>query len=164
MSIIDSIAAEFDHEAGLSRRLLERVPEEKFDWKPHEKSMTMGRLSSHVAEVPQWLAVVMELDVFELDPAQKSFNTASRSELLESFDDSVKAAKEKMKGVSDEKMMGIWEMKAGGKTIVKMPRVAVLRSFILNHMIHHRGQLSVYLRLNDIPVPSIYGPSADERG
>jgi len=165
MSMIDSIAAEFAHEAGITRRVLERAPEGQFGWKPHEKSMTVGRLSSHLAEIPQWLGVILNQDEFEVDPeTYKPFEASSQSELLEKFESSVRDGEEAMKGVSDEHLVGLWKMKTGGKVTLEMPRVAVVRGFVLNHLIHHRGQLSVYLRLTGQSVPAIYGPSADEKG
>lgn len=158
-----SILNELKHEAAITRKLLERVPEEQFDWKPHPKSMSFGRLASHCAESLKWLDVIVNKDVFEVDPkSHKSFQTSSQSELLQEFDGNVESAKEAIKDKSDEVLMANWQMKTGSEVTLEMPRIAVIRGFVLNHLIHHRGQLSVYLRLNDVPVPSIYGPSADE--
>ena len=160
-----SILSELEQEAAITRKLLERSPEDRFDWKPHEKSMTFGRLASHCAETLKWLDVVVNQDVFEMDPGSYTpFQAGSQSELLETFDANLEAAKEVMQNQSDENLLGNWQMKTGGEVTLEMPRIAVIRGFVLNHLVHHRGQLSVYLRLNDIPVPSIYGPSADEAG
>jgi uncharacterized damage-inducible protein DinB len=160
-----SILNELEHEAAITRKLLERAPENRFDWKPHEKSMTLGRLASHCAETFTWLDVIVNQDVFEMDPKSYTpFQAGSQAELLESFDANVESAKEVMHNQSDDNLLANWQMKTGSEVTLEMPRIAVIRSFVLNHLVHHRGQLSVYLRLNDIPVPSIYGPSADEAG
>ncbi|MEE8586296.1 MAG: DinB family protein [Acidobacteriota bacterium] len=164
MSIIDPMIAEFQHEASLTRKALERVPDDKLDWKPHQKSMSMGRLASHLAEIPHWLGAVLDMDEFTMPEDYKPFAAGSQAELLETFDANVTGGVEAMTGQPDDKLRAVWKMTAGGKILVEMPRVAALRGFIFNHAIHHRAQLTVYLRLNDIPVPSIYGPSADEKG
>ncbi|NNE98878.1 MAG: hypothetical protein HKN25_07645 [Pyrinomonadaceae bacterium] len=154
---------EMEHEAGIARKLLERVPEDKFEWQPHEKSMTLGRLAGHVAETFEWTGATIMQDV--LDFAEMDYKpepATSSAGLLEKFDTNIKAAIEILNGVSDEDIMKNWTMKDGDKTYMTMPKAAVMRGFVMNHMVHHRGQLSVYLRLLDIPVPQIYGPSADE--
>ena len=149
-----------------TRKTLERIPE-KFDWAPHKKSMTVGRLAQHLAEIPDWAVKAISLDELDLappgaPPAQPQVAT-SRGQVLETFDKNLSAAaKAALAGTTDEHLMKPWSLKMGGKTILTLPRVAVVRNFVLNHNIHHRAQLGVYLRLNDIPVPSVYGPSADE--
>ncbi len=162
MSIVEPIIAELDHEAAITKKLLERVPEERFDWKPHEKSMSMAQLASHVAESASWAGAVMTMDCFELPEDYQPYVAKSAQELMEKFDTSIAEAKNVLQGQPDDRLTANWQMKMGGKVVVEMPRAAVIRGHILNHLVHHRGQLSVYLRLNDIPVPSIYGPSADE--
>lgn len=157
------LAMEMEQEAATARRLLERLPEDKFEWQPHEKSMTLGRLGSHVAETIEWTEMTIHQDV--LDFAEMDYKPeppATSAGLLEKFDAGVKAALETLNGVSDEDIMKPWTMKDGEKVYMTMPKVAVMRGFVMNHMIHHRGQLSVFMRLLDVPVPSIYGPSADE--
>ncbi len=166
MPISEAILPEFDHEMANTRKTLERVPWDKPDWKPHAKSMTMQRLASHVAEIPGWVGVTIGSDSFDVappggQPVQPTAAT-SRKELLELFDKNVSAARAAIAGASDAHLMKPWSLLNGGKPVFTMPRAAVLRSFIMNHGIHHRAQLGVYLRLNDIPVPSTYGPSADE--
>ena len=162
MPIADTLLPEFDHEMSVTRKLLERVPEEKFDWKPHPKSMSLGGLATHVANIPYWGLVTLtqsELDVAgspTLEPA------ATRAELLAAFDQRVAETRAALAGRGDGELMSPWALKRGTQTIFAMPKAAVWRSFVLNHLVHHRGQLSVYLRLNDVPVPSMYGPSADE--
>lgn len=162
MTISEMLLPEFDEEMKNTRKMLERIPEDKFDFKPHEKSMTMGRLASHLAELPDWASHTLQMDVLDMQPGQKPYLAKSHKELLENFDNQVAAAHQLIAGATDEKLHEIWTFKYAGKTVVAMPRAAVLRSVVMNHMIHHRAQLSVYLRLVDVEVPGMYGPSADE--
>ena len=163
MSIAEGMIGEFSHEAVTTRKVLERVPEDKFDWKPHEKSMSLGQLAAHVAEIPEWTPAIVDQDLFDMDASDyKPKVFTSREDLLEYFDKNVELFKDRMAGQTDEHLFGTWKMKHGGEITLEMPRVACLRGFILSHQIHHRGQLTVYLRENDVPIPSIYGPSADE--
>jgi uncharacterized damage-inducible protein DinB len=166
MALRDTILPEFDHEMATTRRTLERVPEGKPDWKPHDRSMTLGRLAGHLAELPNFAVMTFQGDSFDFQapgapPMQPTVMT-SRKQLLDLFDKNVAAARAAISKASDEDFQKTWTLLSGGKTIFSMPRLAVLRNMILNHVIHHRGQLSVYLRMNNAPVPSIYGPSADE--
>jgi uncharacterized damage-inducible protein DinB len=163
MPLSQALLPEFDHEMATTRRVLERVPEGKSDWKPHDKSMTLGQLATHVATIPHWGESICGQDSFDVTSAPPTPEVKSRQQLLAVFDQAAAAARKAISGASDEQLMKPWSLKAGDQTIFSMPRIAVLRSFIMNHGIHHRGQLSVYLRLNDVPVPSIYGPSADEQ-
>ncbi|HJQ35229.1 MAG TPA: DinB family protein [Pyrinomonadaceae bacterium] len=163
MSICESLAAELRQEAKTTRRILERVPEGSFDWKPHEKSMSLGRLAGHVAELPSLIAPALTQDELNFaSGAYKPFVPTSTAELLERFDQTVNAAVELLDGQTDERMSEQWRLGSGDQTFFTGPRVAAVRVLALNHVVHHRGQLSVYLRLLDVPVPSIYGPSADE--
>jgi uncharacterized damage-inducible protein DinB len=166
MALADALLPEFDHEMANTRRTLERVPEDRFDWKPHEKSWAMGGLATHVANLAGWPVYIVGRDELDIaPPGEKPFTVppaTSTSSLLETFDANVAASREAIAGASDEHMLAPWSLIKGGKTIVTMPRAGFLRSFVMNHLIHHRAQLGVYLRLNDLPVPSIYGPSADE--
>lgn len=165
MAIRDVILPEFDHEVANTRKVLERVPEGKPDYKPHTKSMPLDRLAGHLAEIPGWAKETILQDSVEV--GNSSQNTAlkmtSRKQLLEEFDKRAAAGRAAIAGASDEQLMKPWSLIAGGKTIFTLPKSVVLRGFVMNHMIHHRAQLGVYLRLNDVPVPSIYGPSADEQ-
>lgn len=166
MAIRDGILPEFDHEVANTRKVLERVPEGKPDYKPHEKSMPMGRLAGHTAELPGWAKEAILQDSIEIrqgDPKNVALVMTSRKQLLEEFDKRAAAGRAAIAGASDEELMKPWSLIANGKTIFTLPKIAVLRGFVMNHMIHHRAQLGVYLRLNDVPVPSIYGPSADEQ-
>ena len=163
MSIREALLPEFDHEIGTTRKLLERVPEDKWDWTPHEKSMKLGRLACHVAETPQFAVAVATSD--SIDFAKGGYqliDAPGRKQLLEAFDKLAAEARAAIAGSEDEDLGKPWSMFYDGKPIMTMPKAGVLRTVMMNHMIHHRGQLSVYLRLTGTPVPSIYGPSADE--
>jgi len=157
---------EFDQEMATTRKTLERVPEDKFTWKPHEKSMPMGRLAGHIAELSGWLVDVMTKEEFDFRPPggepRQAFVPTSKQQLLDAFDKMVPEARAAIADSNDEDYSKLWSLKAGGQTMFSMPRIVVIRTFVLNHVVHHRAQLGVYLRLNDIPVPSVYGPSADE--
>jgi uncharacterized damage-inducible protein DinB len=162
-----ALLQELDAEMANTRKTLERVPE-KFDWAPHPKSMTMGRLAQHLAEIPQWAEKSIEADELDLAPPgappQRPQPLKTRKEVLDQFEKNLSGAKAALSRTNDEHLMKPWTLKMGGKALFTMPRVVVLRNFVLNHNVHHRAQLGVYLRLNDVPVPSIYGPSADEGG
>ncbi len=166
MALSESLLPEFDHEMANTRKTLERVPYDKFDWKPHQKSMAMGGLATHLSNIPTWAVYTISQDSLDLAPEGKPLPTAelakSEAGLLESFDTNVAKARAAIAGASDAELFKPWTLLHGGKQILTLPKIAVLRSFVMNHQIHHRAQLGVYLRLNDIPVPSIYGPSADE--
>ena len=163
MSLCETLAAEFQQEARTTRRLLERVPEESFGWKPHEKSMSLGRLAAHVAELPE--LIIPALTREELDFAADEFKPLepkTTAELLEKFDRNISAAAGALLKQPDERMGEKWRLRNGDHVLFEMPRAMVVRFVGLNHVVHHRGQLSVYLRLLDVPLPSIYGPTADE--
>jgi uncharacterized damage-inducible protein DinB len=163
MSLSDAFAGELQYEVAATRKCLERIPETVFDWKPHEKSMAMMPLAAHIAEMFGWVKDTVEkseLDFATMD--YKPFKPQTTAELVGLLDKNSGEAAEVLKQVSDETLLENWKMRNGEKIFIDMPRIAVLRGLILKHIVHHRGQLSVYLRLNDIPVPEIYGPSADE--
>jgi uncharacterized damage-inducible protein DinB len=165
MAISHSLLPEFDHEMANTRKTLERVPDDRFAWKPHEKSFAMGALATHLSNIPGWANVTIEMSEFDMSPGGeplKSPELHTTADVLAKFDENVSKARAAIAGASDEHLFGLWTLLANGEKILSMPRVACLRSFVMNHLIHHRAQLGVYLRLNDIPVPSIYGPSADE--
>src|ERR1700680_882521 len=166
MPMNQALLPEFDHEMANPRKTLERVPDGKFDWKPHTKSMAMGALAVHVASIPQWAGMTLNTPQFDVRPVggpeARAPELHTRAEILSHFDKSTAEARAALAAASDESLMTPWSLLAAGKPIFTMPRVAVIRSMIMNHMIHHRAQLGVYLRLNDVPVPGLYGPSADE--
>jgi uncharacterized damage-inducible protein DinB len=166
MTLREALLAEFDWEMSNTRKSLERIPDDRMEWRPHPKSSSLGRLATHLAEIPAWGATALEQDSFDLSPPgsaphQPAF-IGSHSEVLELFDKNVAAARVALAGVSDESLGKPWSLRSGGKTIFTLPRLSVFRNFVLNHTIHHRAQLGVYFRLNNLPVPALYGPSADE--
>jgi uncharacterized damage-inducible protein DinB len=166
MTIGQSMLPEFDQEIQNTRKTLERVPEDKWNWKPHDKSGTVGWLASHIATLPGW--TTMTINTEELDyapvggPVYQPPKIENRKDLLAVFDKESAEARSALGAVSDPDMLKGWTLLAGGKTIFTMPRVACIRGFVMNHLIHHRAQLGVYFRLLGIPVPGLYGPSADE--
>ncbi len=166
MAIREGLLPEYDMEMAATRAVLERVPDAKLDWQPHEKSMTLGRLAAHLAEIPQWAEVMIGQDEFDLAPPGGSDHTprtlGSTSEILEQFDASAAKAREMIAATSDEDFLKPWTLKKGGEALFSAPRIGVVRRQMLHHIIHHRGQLTVFLRLNDVPVPQTYGPTADE--
>jgi len=166
MSIAQALLPEFDQEMANTRECLSRIPDDKLDWKAHEKSWDLRSVTTHLANMPKWTVMTMTEPSFDMEPAGEDPTTEepidSIAGALEMFDTNVAAARDSIANASDEDMLTSWSLLKAGEEIITMPRIAVLRSFIMNHMIHHRGQVSVYLRLNDIPVPALYGPSADE--
>lgn len=163
MTISQMLLPEFDQEMANTRKLLASLPEDKLDYKPHEKSMTLGRLAGHVAEMPGWIASLPGQEKLVIQPDWKPNTATSREQLLKGFDDNVATGRAALTGLSDEEFGQNWSLEFGGKTAFTLPKVAVLRSVILNHVIHHRGQLGVYYRLNNVAVPGMYGPSADDK-
>ncbi len=164
--ISQGLLPEFDQEMANTRKTLERLPDDKWTWKPHEKSGTLGWMASHLANLPGWGSMTIGTDQLDVNPpggdSFKLPTTANREETLALFDQNIAGFRKALEGVDDATMMKPWSLIAGGHTVFTMPKVAVIRGVIMNHIIHHRGQLTVYLRLNDIPVPALYGPSADE--
>jgi len=162
------IMPEFEQEMANTRRTLERVPDKKFEWKPHEKSTSLGGLATHLANIPSWTTHTFEKDELDIaPPGAPPFRLEQAkltADLLAAFDKNVSAARAPLASATDERWFGKWSLLSGGNTIMTLPRAAVMRGFVLSHLIHHRAQLGVYLRLLDVPVPAIYGPSADEGG
>ena len=166
MTIGQSMLGEFDMEMQNTRKVLERLPDEKWNWKPHEKSGTVGWLAGHIATLPGWLTMTInteELDYAPVNgPAYQPPKIENRQQALANFDKEVGEARTALTSVSDQEMMKGWKLLAGGQEIFTMPRVACIRGFVMNHLIHHRAQLTVYYRLLNVAVPGLYGPSADE--
>jgi len=166
MGISESLLPEFDHEMANTRKTLERVPHDKPNWQPHPKSMALSVLAAHLGNIPTWVNYTIGQDSLDLAPGGEPLPSAelakSQAELLATFDTNIAKARAAIAGASDAELFKPWTLVSNGNTILTMPKIAVLRSFVMNHLIHHRAQLGVYLRLNDIAVPSIYGPSADE--
>ncbi len=162
MPIKDALLAEYDHEMATTRKLIERIPDAKLAWRPHEKSMSLGGLAIHLANLPLWTGTILNDFAFDLaDSPPRAEEPATSADVLRTFDSAASRARSWM-DKSDAEYLAPWTLKRGGHEVFTVPRIAALRSWVLSHVIHHRGQLSVYLRLNDLPVPSIYGPSADE--
>jgi uncharacterized damage-inducible protein DinB len=153
---------EFDQEMQNTRKILECVPDGKFDYQPHPKSMTLGRLASHVSEMAGWAKTTLETEVLEMDSSFKPHIAKDKAELLATFDKNVADARALIEKATDEDWHKTWNLKFNGQTMFSMPRAACVRGMVMNHLIHHRAQLGVYLRLNDIAIPGMYGPSADE--
>lgn len=166
MTLAQSLLPEFDHEMANTRECLSRIPADRLEWKAHEKSWDLGSLATHLANLPKWAAVTISEATFDIEPVAgepvREEAVDSVDHAVEMFDANVAAAREALAGASDEDLMAPFALLKTGEEIFSLPRIAVLRGFIMNHMIHHRGQLGVYLRLNDVPVPALYGPSADE--
>ena len=165
MSIAQGLLAEFDMEMANTRRTLERIPEDKLEWKPDPKSMSMGRLAAHVAEMTSWATLALSTD--GLDFASTPYEPAvakSREDVLQMADKNAAAARAAIAGASDADFMKPWTLRSGDQIFFTLPKIAVIRGMVMNHTIHHRGQLTVYYRMNGVPVPALYGPSADEPG
>jgi uncharacterized damage-inducible protein DinB len=161
MPAIDTILMEMEQEAAATRRLLERVPEDKLTWKPHPKSWSLGQLALHVAGIPGGVSAIAALDVYEA-PGFEQQEAASRDQLLQTFEQGLMAAREVLRRMDDERLAATWTLRDKGRTLMAVPRAGIIRTILLNHYYHHRGQLTVYLRLLNVPIPSVYGPSADE--
>lgn len=164
MRAVDPMIAELEIETEATRKLLERVPEDKLTWKPHDKSMTLGQLAMHVARTPGDIAEFLELD--ELDAATVDFDDRpqpeSKDEILQTLAERISNARSKLDALDDTAAMDMWTLKIGDQEVWSMPKIALARSLMLNHWYHHRGQLTVYLRMHDVPLPVIYGATADE--
>jgi len=162
MALKDAVLAEYDHEMATTRKLLERLPDDKLAWKPHDKSMSLGGLATHLGHIPHWAATILHDASFDLDSAPVYLDAkTSQAEIMTAFDAIAKQVRSWL-DKSDAEYLDMWSLTRGGRAVFSMPRVTAFRTFVLYHIVHHRGQLSVYLRMNDIPVPAIYGPSADE--
>lgn len=158
----DALLAEFDHEMGTTRRLLERIPDEKLSWRPHERSRSLGGLGTHIGNLPHWGDIILNSAFFDLAEAPpQDAEKASRAEILAYFDESVRKARACL-DKTDAELVARWALKRDGHEMFSMPKATAFRIFVLYHTVHHRGQLSVYLRLNGVPVPPMYGPTADE--
>lgn len=166
MRFAESLLPEYDREMATTRRMLERVPLDRADFRPHAKSTTLGSLAAHVATLPRFGHLAIETEEVDMNPpGGQPFRMptfATNEELLAVFDEHVKRTRDALSSASDDHLMVPWSLKFGGRTVLHMPRASALRTLMMNHIIHHRAQLGVYLRMNDVPLPGSYGPSADE--
>jgi len=163
MAIRDMLLPEFDQEMANTRKMLERIPEDRFSFQPHEKSWKVNRLAGHLVDMTGWVGGTMQVEVLEMEPGQyQPFEPTTRKAMLERFDKNVSEARAALADATDEQLGVVWTMIWGGKKVMSMPRIAVLRTVIMNHSIHHRAQLGMYLRMMNVAVPGMYGPSADE--
>ena len=162
MPLKDAFIAELKHESALTKKMIERVPFDKQDWKPHEKSMTLGRLATHVAEIPHWISDIINIDEFDFQQHFKPSKASSQEELMQVFDEKLNTAIADLEKMTDEDFKKMWVVKQGDKVYYNLPKAIAVRGWGFSHLFHHRGQLSVYLRLLDVLVPGMYGPTADE--
>jgi uncharacterized damage-inducible protein DinB len=164
MTIPELFLQEFDLEMPGTRRILERVPEARFAWKPHDKSMTLGRLASHVADIPARCSAIIATEELVRQPGSAPWTASSTADLLDHFDTAAGSARAALAGLCDDQLSVIWTIKMGDRVLASIPRVMALRRIFMDHIIHHRAQLGVFLRLLDVPIPGLYGPSADDQG
>ncbi len=162
MSLKDGLIAELKHESASTKKMLERVPYDKQDWKPHDKSMTLGKLAVHVAEIPHWISDIINIDEFDFEQHYKPNQAGSQEELMKVYQDNLDAAVANIEKMGDADFFKMWTVKKGDQVYHNLPKVVAIRAWAFSHLVHHRGQLSVYLRLLDVPVPGMYGPTADE--
>src|SRR5262245_27588950 len=160
----DSFVAEFDHEMAVTRQVLERVPDEAFAWKPHEKSYSLGDLATHLARVPHWGRQILDTESYDLASAtHPAAAKTTRADVLDMFDAHVAEVRRALTARTEAELLVPWTLKRSSQTVLSMPRITALRRFLIHHVIHHRGQMTVYLRQQGVPIPPIYGPTADER-
>jgi uncharacterized damage-inducible protein DinB len=162
MALVDALLPEFDREMSTTRKVLERVPDDKLAWKPHPTSQSLASLATHVATIPTWGETTLTRDELDLGGNAGLQAVTSRTELLQRFDTHIAGTRSALVGKTDAELMGMWSLKNSGRTMFTLPKAMVWRSFVMSHLIHHRAQLAVYLRMLEVPVPSIYGPSGDE--
>jgi uncharacterized damage-inducible protein DinB len=162
MAIAQSLLSEFDYEMGTTRKMLERFPEDKAEWRPHDTCMTLGRLTGHVAEIPGWTVPTIAQDNLVLDSNFVPKTAKSRDEVVKFFDETAASARAAIAGAQDDVFMKPWSLIVNGQAVMTLPKIAVMRSFVMNHMIHHRGQLAAFYRIAGVKIPSLYGPSKDE--
>jgi len=160
----EALITEFDHEMAVTRQLLERLPEAAFAWKPHEKSMSLGGLATHLSQIPHWGHSILMRDGYDLvdDNAGHAAEKQTVAEVLRTFDAHTSEVRKSLSERTDAELSKPWALKRGGHLVMSMPKAGALRRFLFNHLVHHRGQLSVYLRMQNVPLPPIYGPTADE--
>jgi uncharacterized damage-inducible protein DinB len=162
MTVKDTFLPDFDHEMAVTRRVLERVPDALLAWKPHEKSFALGGLAAHIAQIPHWGEAILDRDSYDVAQPSRPPAASTQIAVLEAFDRHVTAVRRRLLERSEAELLAPWTLKRGAQTLMLMPRIVALRSFLIHHIIHHRGQLTVYLRLQNVPLPPLYGSTADE--
>jgi len=162
MNVRESLLPEFDHETTMTRVVLERLPEGAFEWRPHPKSYTLGGLATHLAQIPHWGTSILTKDFYDLASSTTREPLTSLKAVLETFDGHVREVRSALVELTDGQLLQPWALRRAEKIILSMPRVSALRGFVVRHLVHHRGQMTVYLRLNGVPLPPLYGPTADE--
>jgi len=162
MNVRESLLPEFDHETTMTRVVLERLPEPAFEWRPHPKSYTLGALATHLAQIPHWGTSILTHDFYDLAASTTREPLASLSAVLETFDRHVTEVRGALVGMTDGQLLQPWALRKADKVVLSIPRVSALRGFVVRHLVHHRGQMTVYLRMNGVPLPPLYGPTADE--
>jgi uncharacterized damage-inducible protein DinB len=164
MTFKETFLPEFDHEMAVTRRVLERAPVGAFSWRPHEKSWTLGGICTHLAQIPSWGNAILDRDGYDLtaDARPPAAEQRTLAEVLETFDTHVAAVRRALLTKTEGELEAVWSLSRGGQVLMSMPKIAALKSFVINHSIHHRGQLTLYLRLQNVPLPPVYGPTADE--
>ncbi|MBS1759674.1 MAG: DUF1572 family protein [Bacteroidetes bacterium] len=163
MAIKEALISELKRESESTKKMLERVPMDNSDWKPHEKSMSIGKLATHIAAIPLWISSIINMDDYDIAKHYKNVHASTQEELMKLFQDSLNDAIENLEKIEDADLFKTWIFRNGDHIIANAPKIGVMRSLSMSHLIHHRGQLSVYLRLLDVPVPGMYGPSADDQ-
>ena len=165
MSLKEAILAEFDAEVAVTRKVFDRLPDQAFGWKPHERSMSLGALATHLAQIPHWGTTILQRDGYDMPAVARvpgAYSKASRAEVIEMFDGHASEVRRTLLGMTDAELYAPWSLTSGGSVVMSLPKIAALRRFLLNHLVHHRGQLTVYLRMHNVPLPPLYGPTADE--
>ena len=163
MSLHDTLLADFDHEMAVTRKVLERLPDAAFAWKPHERSFGLGGLASHIAQIPHWGEAILDRESYDLATrGPRAPEQTTTAGVLAVFDAHVAAVRHRLLERTDAQLLATWTLRRNGQAVMSMPRLAALRNFMLHHLIHHRWQLTVYLRIQNVPLPPLYGPTADE--
>jgi uncharacterized damage-inducible protein DinB len=162
MNVRESVLPEFDHETTMTRVVLERLPEAAFEWRPHPKSFTLGGLATHLAHIPHWGSSILTKDFYDLASSVPRDPLTSVQAVLDTYDAHVREVRAALVGLTDGQLLQPWTLRRAEKVVLSMPRISALRGFVVRHSVHHRGQMTVYLRLNGVPLPPLYGPTADE--
>jgi uncharacterized damage-inducible protein DinB len=165
VSLKEAMLAEFDAEVAVTRKVFDRLPDLAFAWKPHERSMSLGALATHLAQIPHWGTTILQQDGYDMPPDARlpgDYSKASKAEVIEMFDGHTSEVRRTLLGMTDAELYAPWSLTSGGSVVMSLPKISALRRFLLNHLVHHRGQLTVYLRMHNVPLPPLYGPTADE--